>query len=149
MVPRCSKREVEFVLYLSKAVEGIEAVAEEFQLTLDEDDIEELKNTGGHLPIYRRDLAINKSLKVRTGDSPRFGSGGAVATLTKKETDVRMMWTFFAIIGDYESMLMLLPTCPTPICPSMNQDSVFLFANFLCRQRKDNPHSQWNVLTSP
>lgn len=133
-------RNTKLTPYLAKVVDGIKEVAKELKLKLEYSDLKELVETGGHLPIYSRNPPKNKSLKHKAGDSPRFGSGGAAKTQEKKETDIRMLWNFCAIIGDYESMLLLLPTCPKPICPSMNQKTLFLFADFLFRQQKDNPH---------
>ncbi len=51
----------------------------------------------------------------------------------QQEVDLRMLWNFFAIIGDYDSMLLLFPY-PPQNCPSMNLKHIIAYYlhKFLC-----------------
>lgn len=40
------------------------------------------------------------------------------------------MFYFFSHIGDYESLLMLLPKPPNEFCPSMKPESIALFISY-------------------
>ena len=46
------------------------------------------------------------------------------------EKHIRGLKFFFSLIGDYESLLMLLPTPPAKVCPSMNAKSIALFIKY-------------------
>jgi hypothetical protein len=63
-------------------------------------------------------------------NSKRFGNQPiAPSTIDTYEFKFRQVWNFFAIKGDYESMLLLLPK-PPEHCPSMNANSLEEFFKF-------------------
>ena len=67
------------------------------------------------------DYYINNHQKI--GPSPRFQSHTAPNHYYNLEQQTSMFWDFLAVIGDYESMIFLLPS-PPKNCPGVNNDSI-------------------------
>jgi hypothetical protein len=94
---------------------------------------EKLRDTAASLGLVIPDN--NKSDFVYLGrQSVRFRNRPLEETTKETyEEKFRQLWKFLAIKGDYESMLMLLPTPPMH-CPSMNANSLEEFFRFKRQQ---------------
>jgi hypothetical protein len=64
--------------------------------------------------------------KISMGGSRRFGSYVEHSTAESSETYMRQLYNFFAIIGDYMSMVILLEH-PPDNCPPMDPLSILMF----------------------
>jgi hypothetical protein len=133
--------------FLYKVLEKIQEAASELLLLLHADDISWLTLHEGR---FQRFLATNCSEyqgykkqarfankdavfihtflldknHIQIGASPRYeGSTYSPTYRQNLEDEFRQLWNFFAIIGDYTSMLILLPHPPSG-CPSMNDQSL-------------------------
>lgn len=73
------------------------------------------------------DYYINYHQQI--GPSPRFKSHIAANHFMNLEQQTLIFWNFLAVIGDYKSMIILLPSPPKNY-PSVNNESIkkyFLF----------------------
>lgn len=135
--------------YWSLVADGIEKAAKRVQEPVHPADIAWVRAHGGrfqqHVPPNSkqgRRLAELKShrnlspqqLKAKVlsekhiclEDSPRFSK--APTTIANYEVWMKHLWNFLAMVGDYESMLILLPNAEDR-CPSMKVTSICLFVH--------------------
>jgi hypothetical protein len=98
--------------YKSKVAEGIKDAASKCKLTLDSVDV---------------DLSDHEFLGKH---STRFGNRPMDASTSGNyESHLRQFWRYAAMLGDYESMLMLLKKPPLH-CPSMSVRTIESFLRF-------------------
>jgi hypothetical protein len=104
--------------YLFRAIDGMKKAAVKWHLDLPE----------VQLDVYH----------FQGDESTRCGSRVILESQRgHNEANFRLMYHFCAIIGDYESMLMLLPDVPA-FCPSMKAETIELGLRFK-RQDKNTP----------
>ncbi|KAG7351502.1 hypothetical protein IV203_010862 [Nitzschia inconspicua] len=138
--------------FLAVVKDKILDACSKYRLILPERSLRWLEDHGGHYEMYthpdafERKTSAAKYRRMSTEEryrhvlskdhlhvavSPRFGNyyrSLAPLTLTNYEKLCRMFWNFLAIIGDYDSMLMLLITDDAwPFVPSVNHKSIVAF----------------------
>ncbi|KAG7355296.1 hypothetical protein IV203_004652 [Nitzschia inconspicua] len=135
--------------FLVVVKEKILEACSKYKLILPERSLRWLEDHGGHYEMYthpdafesktsskyrrmgreeRYGLFLSKD-HLHVAVSPRFGNCSlAPLTLTNYEKLCRMFWNFLAIIGDYDSMLILLITDNGwTFVPSINHKSIVAF----------------------
>jgi hypothetical protein len=143
--------------FLVPVKKGIMAAAKKFRTLIDPADLEWLHRHNGDFQMFchpeathfkefrkrkeRRDKTIEQlevllemKQKVILGKSPRFATQKP-NTAWNYESFLRQLWWFLAIIGDYASMLILLPHPCTDYTPSCSAESLrsFIIHRFATR----------------
>ena len=135
----------------------LKSISEEFGLTLNKDDMKWLKHSKGKFLFFVHEKSdkyirshnskknIDKNAlqmkryyydvhHKKIGKSPRCKLCVKPNHQINLEQQLSCFWEFLSLIGDYESMLILLPN-PPDNCPSVNVDSMkkYLFYKFLSK----------------
>jgi hypothetical protein len=97
-----------------------------------------IKAAAASLDLTLAKKAIPKCFVFQGIKSSRLGSR-PIEPLTKSNNEIvfRTLWSFCSMIGDYESMLMLLVRPPTNV-PAMRVETIDLFLRFK-RQSTNSP----------
>ena len=125
-------------VFLSKVPDGIKAAAQKVNLTLNQTDVDWLTSQAGFFQVFipqdsrrlkeivHRNKNKNKNkpagafigelqaqYHVSLGKSPRFKDKSIAAnTVAQYEQSLASFWNFLSLIGDYQSMIILLPNAP-------------------------------------
>ena len=136
--------------YLNIVPKGILNASVQCSLTLNADDVSWLHEHNGRfkqfvnpgsnqakklvntkklsgIPLLDAAATIEREMHKILGESPRC-TGVADNTEANYEQSLKQMWNFLAIVGDYESMLILLSK-PPPNCPSMSRDRIVQYVH--------------------
>ncbi|KAG7338254.1 hypothetical protein IV203_020269 [Nitzschia inconspicua] len=141
--------------FLHAVPENIRSAATKYQIDLPTEALQWLDSHGGHYEMFADPNLdqIKRWLNTKTicgmsdaeihsyfefekhlhlCDSPRFSCNSRLtpATALNYEKHCRMFWNFLAVIGDYDSMLLLLvPDASRSYCPSVNHQSIISYCN--------------------
>ena len=145
--------------FLSKVKEGILKVANELNFPIHIDDCDWLDQHSGRFKLYmapgsdqgksfvKRKIHANMTMQEVSArgerdlhfvlqDSPRISKDGN--TNHNYDRWLKNLWNFLAMIGDYQSMIILLDKPPRgDICPSLNCDSLIYFCYHKFKKRKE------------
>eukprot|EP00980_Cylindrotheca_fusiformis_P018771 scaffold6255_cov118-Cylindrotheca_fusiformis.AAC.1 len=140
--------------YRQKVKDGIIASADKYHLQLDQGDLDWLEAHNGRFCCYQSPspprsanspvalsspgtTTLRAELEARgkrLDTSPRYSTRRLQPnTLDNYEKFLRMLWDFLAMIGEYDSMLILL-VLPPRQCPSMDLKVIRHFINHRCQQ---------------